>query len=89
MKAKWYKHSEHGYLLEAEGMHVFAPCSGMADIEDAGEAAWKAHVSRLYVNAGSGAIATEEACQLSPSWVRVRASTVPAYLRTEFRKVLD
>lgn len=87
---RWYLHPLHGYMLRQEyapgyDWVVMALCLNTRETEE-DPAAWEAHKSRLYVNAGSGAVCADgmRSHDHNPDFKRIRPGKVPAHIRAEF-----
>lgn len=86
----WYLHEDHGYMLRgpADGGYqtvVTALCLNTRAIEE-DQGTWERHKSRLYVNAGCGAVAADLMCvgDHNPDFKPIDATRVPAHIRHEF-----
>ena len=85
-RARWFHHPEHGYMLRCGDLVVTGLCSHTAEAQETADA-WKAHKSRLYVNAGSGAVVADYMSRYAahnPEFIPVQRGRVPAHIRKEF-----
>jgi len=85
-RARWYHHPEHGYMLRCGDSVVTGLCSHTAEEQET-VTEWQAHKSRLYVNAGSGAIVADYMPRYAahnPEFIPVQCGRVPAHIRKEF-----
>jgi len=89
-KTGWFLHPQHGYMLRGpvhDGWQsvVTALCLNTREVEE-NEALWEAHKSRLYVNAGSGAIAADgmQVGDHNPAYRPIAESRVPAWIVKDF-----
>ena len=89
---RWFLHPQHGFMLRYPSnpgweMVVTALCLDTREIEE-DAARWEAHKSRLYVNAGCGAIAADEmrVGDHNPAFVPVDEGSVPEHIREDFLK---
>ena len=85
-RARWYHHPEHGYMLRHNDSVVTGLCSHTAEDQET-VTEWQAHKSRLYVNAGSGAIVADYMPRYAahnPEFIPVQCGRVPAHIRKEF-----
>lgn len=88
-KVKWYKHKDHGYLAR-QGDYVVSPLLLNTAQEQEDEELWKKLKLRLKVNAGCGAVSSEEfSGELNPDYKPVKIAGVPCFIQQEFLKYFE
>lgn len=90
-KIGWFLHPDHGYMYRGQIYNsgwqsvVTSLCLNTREIEE-NEALWEANKSRLYVNAGCGAVAADgmQVGDHNPAFRPIAASRVPAWIVKDF-----